>query len=134
MSNLINKCNCIGLSVITSIAVGVIAAVLLYTAVITVAPVFYWVLFGIAVGFLAIALLVSSRTGAAYNQVCLRLILIAFLVGVLGTIATALILLGVGFAATSIIGAIIFGVLLFFFTLLLTSVAAAVKYFSVNTN
>ncbi len=132
MSNIGCKCNCIGMSLIASIAVGVIAAILQFTAVITIAPVFYWVVFGIAVAFLALVFLVSGR--ACFGGVCLSLTLSALLIAALGTIATALVLLGVGFAATSVIGAIFVGVLLAFFSFLLTTVACAARYSSCSAN
>ena len=128
MSNLQNRCNCVALSLIASIAVGIIGAVLLFTAVITVLPVIYWVIAGIAVGFLALAFFISAFTPDC-NKACLRQVLTTFIIGVLGTILTALILLGVGFAATSVIGAIVFGAAVFFFSLLITSVVCAIKCF-----
>ena len=127
MSEFINKCNCALLATVASIAVGIIAAVLLFTAVITVAPAFYWVALGIAVGFLAIAL-ATSLTACECNAGCCRgSALGAFVLGALGTILASLILLGVGFAATSAIGAVVFGILLFFLSLLVTSTACVVK-------
>lgn len=127
MSEFINRCNCTLLSVVVSIAVGVIAAVLLFTAVITVAPVFYWVALGISIGFLAIALATSLTACGCSAGRCRGSALGAFIVGALGAILTSLILLGVSFAATSVIGAIVFGVLLFFLSLLATSTACVIK-------
>ena len=126
MSEFINKCNCALLSFVASIAVGVIAAVLLYTAVIAIAPVFYWVTLGIAVGFLAIAFATSLNNRDCSSSRC-RTFVSTFIIGALGTILSSLILLGVGFAATSVIGAIVFGGLLFFLSLLVTSAACAIK-------
>lgn len=126
MSNLQNRCNCVALSIIASIAVGIIGAVLLFTAVITVFPVIYWVIAGIAIGFLALFFFISAFTPDC-NKACLRQILTIFIIGTLGTVLTALILLGVAFAATSVIGAIVFGAAISFFSLLLTSVVCAIK-------
>lgn len=127
MSEFINKCNCTLLSVVVSIAVGIIAAVLLFTAVITVTPAFYWVALGISIGFLAIALATSLTACECSAGRCRGSALGAFIIGALGATLTSLILLGVGFAATSVIGAIVFGVLLFFLSLLITSTACVVK-------
>ena len=55
------KLNCVGLAVIASIIIGIVTAMLRITAVITVTPAFLWVLFGIAVVYLAIVLLASSK-------------------------------------------------------------------------
>lgn len=127
MSEFINKCNCTLLAVVVSTAVGIIAAVLLFTAVIAVTPAFYWVVLGIAVGFLAIALATSLTACECSGGHCRGSALGAFIVGALGAILTSLILLGVNFAATSVIGAIVFGVLLFFLSLLATSTACVIK-------
>ncbi len=115
---------CISKSVIASIIIGVVTAALLYTAVITVTPVFFWVLFGIAIGFLAITLLTSTACCDGEKSCCP--FLKPFLTGALGTVLVAVVLLGVGFAATSILGALVTGLLLFFFTLLVTSAACLI--------
>ena len=49
------------------------------------------------------------------------------LAGILGTILFSLVLLAVTFAATSVIGAIFVGLLLFFFSLTITATACLVK-------
>ncbi len=111
--------NCIGKSVIASIIIGVIAAILSFTGVITLTPAFLWVLFGIAVGFLALTLVAPASESREASCCCKKLK--AFFAGSLGTILTAVILLGITFAATSILGTIITGALFFFFSLLITS-------------
>lgn len=121
------KCRCALTAVIASVIIGVVAAFLQITAVITVAPVFLWVTFGIAVvylGILAIAAALARRT--EYCE-CLCTTLGAVLIGILGTILLSVILLAVGIVATSILSAILIGVLLFFFTLTLTSTACFVR-------
>ena len=128
MSNICCKCNCVVLALISSIALGIVASVLLFTAVITVTATFYWVALGIAVGFLALTLVAVPRTSCFDSSSCFCYILTAILAGALGTILTALILLGVGFAATSALGAVVFGILIFLEALLLTSVACFIKY------
>ena len=117
--------SCTGKAVISGVIIGIITAVLRYTALITVTPAFLWVLFGIAIGFLGITLLTSASCCANGENCCGNLG--TFLAGILGTILTSVILLGVTFAATSIIGAIISGILLFFFTLTLVSATCLIK-------
>ena len=51
----------------------------------------------------------------------------AALIGALGTILFSIILLGVTFAATSVIGAIFVGLLLFFFSLLISATVCYIK-------
>ena len=103
--------SCTGIALIASIAVGVLAAIFRYIAIITVTPAFLWVTFGIAIGLLGISLLRRGREDA-----CECRAQTPFLIGILGTILTSIILLGITFAATSLIGAIITGALLFFFS------------------
>ncbi|MEE1224963.1 MAG: hypothetical protein UH081_06880 [Clostridia bacterium] len=63
MTNFFCGCrnSCVALAVFASLIVGIITAVLRFTAVITLTPAFLWVLFGIAVVYLTI-LLITSRT------------------------------------------------------------------------
>ncbi len=116
--------NCTAKAVISSIVIGVLAAIFQYTALITITPAFLWVLFGIAVGYLGITVLTSSIC-PDIRHCCTNLS--SFSAGILGTVLTSLILLGITFAATSVIGAIITGFLLFFFSLLITSSVCLIK-------
>lgn len=122
------NCNngCIGLSVIASIIIGVIAAFLQITAAIVVTPAFLWVLFGIAVGYLAITLIAVALLRGNGLRSCVCRILPAVFIGILGTVLAAVILLAITFAATSIVGAIIIGALLFFFALLISATVCLV--------
>ena len=122
------NCNCeIGCTtkaVVSGVIIGVLAAIFRYTALITVTPAFLWTLFGIAIGFLGITLFTSSfafeKKGCCKN-------LSVVIAGILGTVLTSVILLGITFAATSFIGAVITGLLLFFFTLLIVGATCLVK-------
>ncbi len=118
------KCGCVAISAIASFIVGIIAAALTFTATITITPAFLWVAFGIAVVYLATLLVFSAFNRHAG---CICSTLPALLTGILGAALSSLILLGVGFAATSILGAIIVGILLFFLSLTLTTTACLVK-------
>lgn len=123
-----NKRDCTGFAIIASLIIGIIVAFLQITAVITVTPVFLLVVFGIAVVYLAVTLIAASfaqRIGSCRNS-CSTLS--ALLLGILGTILFSAILLAITFAATSVIGAIIVGVLLFFFSLMLTNTACFIKH------
>lgn len=121
------KCDCVVWALIASLIIGVITAFLQITAVITVTPVFLWVLFGIAVGILGLLLLTSGMGGR--NSGCPDQcgILNTVLAGILGTILFAAILLAVGIVATSVISAILVGVLVFFFSLILTALACYIR-------
>ena len=120
------RINCTCLAVVASVIVGIVTAFLTITATITVTPAFLWVLFGIAVGALAIVFytVLSNR---AIRKHCICEGITALLLGILGTILTSVILLAITFAATSIVGAIITGLLLFFFSLIVTVAACIIR-------
>ncbi len=120
------RISCTCLAVVASVIIGIVTAFLTITATITVPPVFLWVLFGIAVAALALAFFVFLR-GRANRSYCICSSITALLIGILGTILTSVILLAITFAATSIIGAIITGALLFFFSLIITVFACIIK-------
>ena len=121
------KCNCTVAAVIVSAIIGVLAAFFQITGVIVATPVFLWVVLGLAVVYLGILMVSSAlacgceipmRTCTALNEL---------LIGILGTVLFAVILLGVGIVATSVINAILAGLLLFFASLLLTGSVCLVR-------
>ena len=120
------KVECAFLSVAAAIVVGVVAAIAQYTAIITLTPVFYIVAFGIAVLFLGVLL---ALTPTLYKTACIgcNSNLKLTTIGIVGTIVASIVLLAVGFAATSVLGAIFVGLLAGFFTLLVTSVVCAIN-------
>lgn len=120
------KCDCTGISVVASIIVGIIAAFLRITGAITVTDTFLWVALGIAVVYLAVLLLTTAlrRTNACCAP------LSAVLIGILGTILFAVILLAITFAATSVSGAVITGLLLAFSSLIFTATACLIRCIS----
>ena len=119
------KTGCTALAVVASLILGIIAAGLRYMAIITVTPAFAWTVFGIAVVFLLAALAVFIFKDRVPGCICDSIA--AWLTGILGTVLTAVILLAIPFAATSIIGAIITGALVLFFSLIITVSACIVK-------
>ncbi len=122
------KPGCTVIAVVFSIIVGIITAFLRITAVITLTPAFLWVVLGIAVVYLA-AVLVSAALfrGRCCENLCS--IVTALLSGIVGTVLLSVVLLAVEFAATSLIGTVITGALLFFFFLAVTSTACLVRCF-----
>ncbi len=132
MSNLNCRCrsNCTGIAVAASIIIGIITGFLRFSAAITVTPAFLWVLFGIAVVYLAVTVITSAALRTTSIQSCLCSNLPVLLTGILGTILTSIVLLAITFVATSVTGAIITGILLTFFSLIITSTACLVKCIS----
>ena len=120
-------CKCVITSIIASVILGIVTAILNATAVITVGTGFLWAAFGIAIGFLAVLLIISRLHRSEEIRECERRIVPSVLAGILGTVLVSLILLAVGFAAASIIGSIFTGVLILFFSLLVTTSACLVK-------
>ena len=112
------KIDCTIISVMASIIVGIVTAIFRYTAIITITPVFLWVIFGIAAGFLLLAF-VRPRTCCANS--CKRIPLLLAVIGALVTVLAAVILLAITFAATSVLGAIIGGIAVGAFALTLTA-------------
>lgn len=122
-----NRLNCTAAAIIASVIVGVVAAFLRITAVITVTPVFLWVVFGIAVVYLAVLLGTQALAQRSYHCDTLCAILSVLLISILGTILFAVILLAIEFVATSVIGAILTGLLVLFFSLTIATTACFVK-------
>lgn len=117
--------NCVDIAVFASVIIGIIAGVLTFTAVITATPAFLWVVFGVAIGYLAVLLFSASRLRTSLR--CGYTALVAVLVGILGTLLFSVILLAISFAATSVLGAMFTGLLLGFFTLTVTATVCLIK-------
>lgn len=129
MTNM-NTCrrrDCTAWAVIVSLIVGVIAAFLRITATITLSVPALIVAFGIAVAFLGGLLAVSAVSRRIETEGCLCRGINAALVAALLTVLAALVLLAIPFVATSILGAIITGVLAASFALLLTASVCIIR-------
>lgn len=121
------KCSCSIVSAIASLIIGIIAAFLQITGAITVTAAFLWVTAGIAVGYLGILLLTASMQHQCTRCSCTCISLNTLLLGILGSIFFAVLLLAVGITATSILSAVLVGLLLLFFSLLISSTACLIR-------
>lgn len=121
------RSNCTTLAIIASVVIGVVVALLTLTGGIAVSTPLLWVLFGIAVAFLAIALAVSQRLKGEETRDCVCPTLSLLLAGILGTVLFAVILITIDIATASILGAILAGLLFLSFTLTLTTTTCLVK-------
>lgn len=128
MTSINCKCGCTLISAVTSLFIGVIAAFLQITGMITVTPAFLWVTFGIAVAYLAILLLTATIQQQCTRDSCACAALNALLAGVLGSILFSIILLAAGIVATSIVSAILVALLLLSFSLMISNTVCIVKY------
>lgn len=126
-SNCETKINCTGIAFITSLILGIIAAFLQITAVIAITPVLLQSVIIIALVFLLVILIAVSlmRTSASCRALCS--VLSVLLLGILGSILFATILLIIDIAATSIIGAILVGLLVFSFSSFILTTACLIK-------
>ena len=122
-----SKFNCILTAIIASVVIGIVTAFLQITGVITVTPVFLWIVFGIAVVYLAILVATAAFSPGTENCDSLNSVVNTLLIGILGSILFAIILLAVGVVATSPLSAILSGLLLLFFSLTITSSACLVR-------
>lgn len=129
MSEINCYCNngCIALSIIASVIIGIIATVLNVTATIALGVPFLWAVLGISLFFFAVALVGSALLQNCSARSCICAILSALIVGVLGTVLAAVVLLLVDLAAAGVVASLIVGALSGFFTLVLTSVACLIK-------
>ena len=117
--------NCTRIALIAAVIAGVTAAFLLITGGLTVTPIFLAVAFAVAVVYLGVLVAsVSVRRAAAS---CLRRTLRVVLAGILGTVAASVILVLTGIVATSVLSAILVGLLAFFFVLLIAGSACYVR-------
>ena len=121
------RCSCTIGTIIAAIIVGVLAAFFQLTAAITVTTVFLWVLLGIAVVYLAALVVATALARRSEHNDCRCTSLNTLLVGILGTILFAVVLLGFGIVATSVISAILVGLLLGSFTLTVAASACYVR-------
>ena len=124
------KRTCALYAVLISVILGIVAAFLQITGVITVTPAFLWVVLGVAVVYLAILVAALLLHHSNTPHTCLCSSLNALLAGILGAALFALVLLAVGIVATSIVSAILVGILVAFFALVLTGAACLVRCLS----
>ena len=121
------RCTCTVAALLLSAILGVLAAFLQITGVITVTTPFLWVAFGIAVVYLGLLTAAAILAKCPEPARCRCSALNTLLVGILGTILLAVILLAVGITATGIVSAILVGLLVFFLFLIFFGTACYVR-------
>lgn len=123
-------CSCTTAALVASAIVGVLTAFLQITGMITLTPAFLWVALGVGVVYLGVLIVAASLAGRRHESDCLCSRLNVLLAGILGTVFFAVLLLALGVVATSVISAILAGLLLFFSALTLTGSACYVRCLS----
>ena len=126
MTNCSCRFSCTGVAAVISAIVGVVTALLTVTGTITIAPIFFTVAAATAAGALVL-LFLAAVFGRFGCSCCLQNSIAAVLIGALGVLATAAVLTSVVFAATSILGAVITGLLLAFLSLIFVSYACLIR-------
>ncbi|MBQ8541836.1 MAG: hypothetical protein IJ435_10260 [Clostridia bacterium] len=126
MNNCSCRQNCMGIGVLVSIVIGIIAGFLAASGMLAVSTPFLWALFAIGVVSLGL-LLTLTVVSSARSLRCICNSLSLLLTGILGTLLVSVILLVIDIATASIIGAIITGLLFLFFALLITSSACLLR-------
>lgn len=119
------RCKCALAAVIAGVILGVIAAFLQITGTITVTTAFLWVGLGIGVGYLAVLLLGMGCCRCDVRCQCGNLELT--LLGILATILLSVVQLAVGITATSVVSAILTGLLVLGLTLTFGGAACYVR-------
>lgn len=119
--------DCTLLALVAALILGVVAAFLQITGVITVGTAFLWVALGIGVGYLAVLVLATALSRRTEGRCCVCRTLETVLTGILGTILLAVVLLAVGITATSVVSAILVGLLVAALTLVFAGTACYVK-------
>ena len=121
------KCKCLLAAIFISAVLGIVTAFLQITGTITVTTTFLWVVFGIAVVYLGVLVVASVLARRNQSTPCLCTMLNTLLTGALGSILFSTVLLAVGIVATSVVSAILVGLLLASFALLITGSACLVR-------
>lgn len=119
--------SCVLTALIVSGLIGVVAAFLRITGMLTVPAAALTGAFLLAAVYLATVLVVAVLLREQYERCCLCPAVQGVLAGVLATALTAVILLAVPFEATSVLGALVTGLLAAGVALVLTATACLVK-------
>ncbi len=122
-----SRCDCTLFAVIVSVIVGVVTAFLNFSMTIAVPQFVLWIFFGVALIFLAAALLTAPFVNKKETDGCLCSALGALITGVLGTVLLSLILVIIDIATAGLLGSVLTGLLFAFFTLTVTSVSCLIR-------
>lgn len=119
------RCKCAIVGLILGAILGVIAAFSLITGALTIPTAFLWAALGLGAVYLGLLLL--RCCGCRCELGCLCANLNVLLLGILGTILTAAILLAFGITATSVVSAVLVGLLVLSITVTFTGAACYVR-------
>lgn len=121
------RCRCSLAALVVSLILGVIAAFLRITAVLTLPAALLWAALGVAALYLPVLLLTMAILGSAEVCPCLCTNLKTLGFSALGVILLGLILLLIEFATTSVAGAILTGLFVFALIALFAGTACQIR-------
>lgn len=120
------KVDCLGLAVLSSVVIGIIAGFLTSTGLLTL-PTMLLAALGVTALISLGLLLVLTASGSARVLRCICDAINLLLTGILGTILTTAIFLFIDIAVMSVVGSIISGFMFLFFSLLVTVTACIIR-------
>ena len=129
-----NRRDCSFIAIIVSAIVGVITAFLEITGTTAFEGLIFGLVFGIAVVYLAVALVSVALSERRFACRGIRSVLNALLIGALGSILLSAIIFAAAIDGATLLGAILTGVMVFCFVLMLTSTACLAKCFVNNVD
>ena len=121
------KCRCALTVVVIGAIIGVIAAFLQITGMITITTTILAIAFGIGIVFLLGLLIAAAADRNPDHRNCTCASLNVTLLGILGTILFSVVLLAVGITATSVVSAILVGLLVFSLVVLIIATACLIR-------
>ena len=121
------KRTCTLTAVVISAIIAIVTAFAQITGTVVITTTALTVAFGIAVVYLGVLALGTTLSHRREIRNCFCTTLSALLAGILGTILFTVILLAVGIVATSLVSAILTGLAVFFFALMVTGTACYIK-------
>ncbi len=119
------RCACTLYSILSSVIFGIVAVILHLCGLVAFQPAFLWVLLVVSLTYLAV--LIAALTYGNHLRECKCTILNTLLAGILGTILSSALLLGLGCIKWTVLSAILGGLLIAFFSLTVTNTACFVK-------
>ena len=119
------RCTCTLYSILSSVILGIVAVILRLCGLVAFQPAFLWVLLVVSLVYLAV--LIAAPAYGNHLRECKCTILNTLLAGILGTVVFSGLLLGLGCIKWTVLSAVLGGLLIAFFSLMVTNTACFVK-------
>ena len=119
------SCACTLYSIFSSVIFGIVAVILRLCGLVAFQPAFLWVLLIVSLVYLTV--LIAAPAYGNHLRECKCTILNTLLAGILGTVVFSGLLLGLGCIKWTVLSAVLGGLLIAFFSLMVTNTACFVK-------